>query len=79
MATIETHENPMGQSAVITVDRAVVGWITLTGPKTYTVDTGGRVPAIDGITGVSPKDAHDNIVAKVRAGGVVLVTPVSNP
>lgn len=76
MAKLSARTNPGNQSAVITVDGAVVGGIRMTGPDEYTVDTGGQVPGIDGLQGASMKEAHEAVAAKVRAGGVFVIFPV---
>ncbi|NUB12024.1 hypothetical protein GAY28_04425 [Azospirillum brasilense] len=70
MATLKAQENPGGQSAVITVDSAVAGGITLTAKGVYSVDTGGRIPAIDGLSGASPREAWGAVIDRVRIGDV---------
>ena len=70
MARLKAYENPGGHSAVLTVDGAVVGWIDLTGKDTYSVNTQGRVPALDGISAGSPRAAWSHVVQRVQAGGV---------
>ena len=71
MARLKALENAGGHSAAITADGVVVGGITLTGKGIYSVDTKGSIPAIDGISGGSPRDAWDNVVQRIQAGGVV--------
>lgn len=70
MATLKAHENPGGQSVVITVDSAVVGGIELTAKNVYSVDTGGKIPDIDGLSGASPREAWGAVIDRVRNGDV---------
>lgn len=71
MARLKAQENPGGHSAGITVDGVVCGGITMTSKGVYSVNTEGRIPAIDGLSGDSPRDAWEAVAQKVQAGGVV--------
>jgi hypothetical protein len=74
MPRIRAIETIGGHAASIDVDGVVVGGIEMTGPGTYTVDTKGKVPAIDGLTGQSPIDAWAGVVREVQAGKVTYVS-----
>jgi hypothetical protein len=76
MVRLQAHENTGGYDAVVTADGAVVGKITMTGKNRFSVDTGGRIPAIDGLAGTSPRDAWSKVVQQIQAGGVVYHAPV---
>ena len=71
MAKLMLNKNPLGQSAVLTAEGVVVGWISLTGKNTFTAQC-ADIPAIDGISGNSVDAAWDAIKLKINQGNVVL-------
>ena len=77
MAQLKIDENLGGQTAVIKIDGAVAGGISQTGKGTFAADTSGRIPAVDGISGPSIRDAADRNVNKMRQGGVIYSAEVS--
>jgi hypothetical protein len=70
MLQVKAHENPGGHSAVISVDGIVVGGIKIAG-RTYRVDTSGKIPAIDGISGTTPQDAWNNVLGRARTEAII--------
>ena len=71
MATLKVHPNfPDGQTAVLTLDGMVVGGISQTGKDTFSANTRGRIPAIDGVSGPSPEQCWNAVKARVRQGDV---------
>jgi hypothetical protein len=79
MAELRSKISEQADNAVLLLDGAVVGGVTRTAKDAYTVDTSGRISALDGITGSSVRDALDNVVARVRQGGVKAYVDVSTP
>ena len=78
MATIRLSINLGGQSATLDVDGMVVGGIAMTSPGVYSIDTKGKVPAIDGLAAGSIEEVWKDVNAKVRTGGVTLCWPISS-
>lgn len=76
MPALKAHRNPRG--AVLTVDGDVVGGIELTAKGVYTVDTKGKIPAIDGLSGASTDDACKAVSGCVMGGGVTYYRNISS-
>jgi len=73
---VTPHSEHPKSDAVITVDGEVVGGV-INGPHGATVQTGGRIPAIDGLVGESVRDVWGKVVRKGLEDGLQLITQLT--